>query len=851
MTLPIKSLDEIEVKAEVSENDKILILDSESEEARLASKDELKGDKGDQWDKGDKWDKGDTWPQWPKWDKGDKGDKWDTWATGAKWDKGDTWYTWPQWPQWPQGAKWDKGDKGDTWNTWPTWPQGEKWDAFTYDDFTPEQLAALTWPKGDKWDKWDKWDKGDKWDTWASIISASFVNTDLVFSKDDSTDVVLEWAETTLTWPQWPKWDTGNTWPKGDTGASIVQAWFSGDDMVFTKDDSTSVTIENAKVTLTWPQGEQGIQGIQWVKWDTWAKWDKGDKWDQWIQGIQWETGNWISSITSSKSWKNTTVTITETNGTTDSFVIQDWADWEWSWDMLSSVYDPDNVADDAFDYNNMKNKPTIPTKVSDLTNDSWFITKAVNDLTNYYTKTQTYTKSEVDTLISNFGWFEVVSVLPTTNIKTNVIYLLWPIGTWADRYEEWIYYSNTWTKIWETSVDLTNYFNKTTDDTDDITEWTTNKFVTSTEKSTWNAKQNALTTQTAYTSKGSATKVPQITTNTLGQVTGITEVTITQPDISWKADKTNVLEKDNTTSYTPTANYHPATKKYVDDWLSGKQATISDLETIRTGAWKWATAVQPWDLATIATSGNLSDANGDSDDITEWTTNLFLTSAERTKLSNTSWTNSWDETASTIKTKLWITTLSWSNTGDETASTIKTKLWITTLSWSNTWDETTATIKTKLWAATSSADWYLKKEDFATFNWKQDALVSGTNIKTINNTSVLWTWNIAVQPTLVSWTNIKTINWNSILGSWNITVSSSTTTTCTLTSAWWSSNSQTVSVSGVTASNTVIVSPAPSDIADYADCGVYCSAQGSGTLTFGCDTAPSGDIVVNVLIMS
>lgn len=32
---------------------------------------------------------------------------------------------------------------------------------------------------------------------------------------------------------------------------------------------------------------------------------------------------------------------------------------------------------------------------------------------------------------------------------------------------------------------------------------------------------------QTAYTSKGSATKVPQITTNSLGQVTGITEVTI------------------------------------------------------------------------------------------------------------------------------------------------------------------------------------------------------------------------------------------------------------------------------------------------------------------------------------
>lgn len=45
--------------------------------------------------------------------------------------------------------------------------------------------------------------------------------------------------------------------------------------------------------------------------------------------------------------------------------------------------------------------------------------------------------------------------------------------------------------------------------------------------------KQDKLTAQTAYSSKGSATKVPQITTNSLGQVTGITEVTITQPTVN------------------------------------------------------------------------------------------------------------------------------------------------------------------------------------------------------------------------------------------------------------------------------------------------------------------------------
>ena len=53
----------------------------------------------------------------------------------------------------------------------------------------------------------------------------------------------------------------------------------------------------------------------------------------------------------------------------------------------------------------------------------------------------------------------------------------------------------------------------------------------------------------------------------------------------------------------------------------------------------------------------------------------------------------------------------------------------------------------------------------------KQDSLVSGTNIKTINSTSVLGSGDIAVQETLVSGTNIKTLNNTSLLGSGNITL--------------------------------------------------------------------------------
>jgi hypothetical protein len=54
----------------------------------------------------------------------------------------------------------------------------------------------------------------------------------------------------------------------------------------------------------------------------------------------------------------------------------------------------------------------------------------------------------------------------------------------------------------------------------------------------------------------------------------------------------------------------------------------------------------------------------------------------------------------------------------------------------------------------------------------KQGTLVSGTNIKTVNSTSLLGSGDVEVQPTLVSGTNIKTINSTSLLGSGDITIS-------------------------------------------------------------------------------
>lgn len=198
-----------------------------------------------------------------------------------------------------------------------------------------------------------------------------------------------------------------------------------------------------------------------------------------------------------------------------------------------------------------------VPTQTSQLTNNSGFITNAVNDLTNYYLKTDTYTKTEVNTLFSSITTIslEIVSTLPTPGptyyFNTSKTIYLVPKSTTQiqNTYDEYICtragtegnYTYAWEKIGDTQIDLSNYVQKTftiagIDLQDNITTSelqtaltdSTHNFVTDTEKSTWNAKQNALSAAqlTAVNSGIDSTKVAQIATNTT--------------DISNKMDKAN-----------------------------------------------------------------------------------------------------------------------------------------------------------------------------------------------------------------------------------------------------------------------------------------------------------------------
>lgn len=165
----------------------------------------------------------------------------------------------------------------------------------------------------------------------------------------------------------------------------------------------------------------------------------------------------------------------------------------------------------------------------------SEFITRAVNDLVNYYTKTEI--DSKVDTLegmISSIPKFSILPVdaLPESEISSTTIYLLKTSETESGNlYTEYIYVGEEWEELGTQKLDLTGYvttnalntaiadfltgddvnslittalaaYTKTEDlsaiaksgNLSDATQDTTHRVVTDEEKAAWNAKQNALT---------------------------------------------------------------------------------------------------------------------------------------------------------------------------------------------------------------------------------------------------------------------------------------------------------------------------------------------------------------------
>lgn len=172
----------------------------------------IKGEKGDKGQKGDKGDKGDTGNgitfirlnddysltlffsdgSYSNTEKSVRGPQGEQGIQGIQGPKGDTGERGPQGQQGIQGVQGPRGQTGSQGQTGPRGPKGQKGDtgqrgpqgqvgpkgetgaAFTYDDFTPEQLELLRGPRGQKGQtgqtgpqglKGDTGQKGEKGDT--------------------------------------------------------------------------------------------------------------------------------------------------------------------------------------------------------------------------------------------------------------------------------------------------------------------------------------------------------------------------------------------------------------------------------------------------------------------------------------------------------------------------------------------------------------------------------------------------------------------------------------------------------------------------------------------------------------
>ena len=231
--------------------------------------------------------KGDPGPQGPKGDTGDPG------PAGPKGDTGNPG---------PQGPKGDPGDPG---------PQG---DAFTYEDFTAEQLAALKGPKGDTGSPGPAGPAGPKGDTGSPgadgqdghspVVEARYVTQMLgtvIFVDGERMAVIKDGSPG----PRGPKGDTGSpgpagpAGPKGDTG-SPGPAGPQGD--AFTYEDFTPEQL----AALKGQKGDTGDPGPAGPKGDAFTYEDftpeqlaalKGQKGDTGATGPQGPQGSAYSEI--------------------------------------------------------------------------------------------------------------------------------------------------------------------------------------------------------------------------------------------------------------------------------------------------------------------------------------------------------------------------------------------------------------------------------------------------------------------------------------------------------------------------------------------------------------------------
>ena len=130
------------------------------------------------------------------------------------------------------------------------------------------------------------------------------------------------------------------------------------------------------------------------------------DALNSWITSGKVSTYDWYATSKQDVCNMVCTLTWADDSHYPSAKAVADALSCAWAWDMLKSVYDPNNKNADAFDYCNFINTPTIPTNNNQLTNGCW-----------YTTCTWTLTASNISDAAYSSSWNWVTTVAPSKNV--------------------------------------------------------------------------------------------------------------------------------------------------------------------------------------------------------------------------------------------------------------------------------------------------------------------------------------------------------------------------------------------------------------------------------------------------
>ena len=569
-------------------------------------------------------------------------------------------------------------------------------------------------------------------------------------------------------------------WEKGDTWARINSANFSWDDIVFWETDWNSVTLSNAKTTLTWPQGNPWSAATITVGTTT-----------TWAAGTNASVTN---SGTSSAAVLN--------------FTIPKWADGEnpnAKLFTLSSTSDL-TTAQSAYDWYLAGNYPVLK-----YGSKFYYLYSAGSSALFWVVSFDKAADSSSTTWLYR-DWIQMtLSSWTITAITTTTVFV-----ANSNFLRTGYNYPTPYTPEYDWSPATKKY----------VDDWLSTK-----------ANTSSLWTAAACNTWTSSWNVPVL-------------------DSNWKLNKSTLPWVALTDTFTVSTSSDLTSLSSAEQW---------DLAIVTTENKTYVLASEPYSTAAnwkeiLSPTGWVTSVNGQTwavtvSEFTPWgtattgyvvkkTASWYEWAAESWAVTSVNW-NTWAVTVSEFNATNWAVKVFdmpayWDDISDiltwisSWGSVVLSETsWTTTSLWGNVAVDTNNLVLTtfELWTSSNT-----KKS----FTYNSSNIVTST---LTSNSNYFAPWGTATTWYVVTKT-AGGYEWAAPTG-WSSTI------TVTLLAANRSSKSITVSATGVTASNTVIVSPAPANINDYALNSIYCSAQGSGTLTFSCNTEPTVDIDVNVLIMS